>query len=84
MPVTVVDADVGLVIVGVFGPLTKFQVLVSAPVAALPVMEKLVTPDARHCGTPAMACLGPALLLVVMFTVEKEVPQELAIVQVNE
>ena len=51
---------------GELGPLTKAQAPVSDPEAAFAASVTLDVPDERHCGFPATACLGPALLLVMV------------------
>ena len=69
--------------VGELGPLTKAQAPVSDPEAAFAASVTLDVPEERHCGFPATACLGPALLFVVIITEEAELPHELVMVQVN-
>ena len=83
VPVTVEVGEEVLVMVGELGPLTKAQAPVSDPEAEFAASVKLEVPDERHWEFPATACLGPALLLVVMITEEAELPHELVMVQVN-
>ena len=69
--------------VGELGPLTNAHAPVSEPEGAFAPNVILDVPEDKHCAVPAIACLGPALLLVVIITEEAELPHELVMVQVN-
>ena len=63
------DAEPGVVIVGVTGPLTKLQ----APVPVLAVLAAIVADPLVAqivCGLPALATVGGALTMIETFEVE--------------
>jgi len=78
-PVTEVVGEVGVVIVGVFGPLTNAH----DPVPTSGVLPERVVLVARHndCAGPAAATVGPDTMVIV--TSEKLTQAPLVIVHLN-